>query len=324
MTDQEQSQNQLTNSAAVAATPATPAAPPPPSQSESFADFAAALNAENTGDGDSTGTETPEVTDQDAQGEVEGAGALPPETPEEKAHKSAQERINKAVAKQRAAERRADAAEASIRAMEVRFAGLEARVNGTLPSTAPKPDPNAPNPDDYEFRDVDTRYLADLSRYEARKAIAEDRQQEQAVLTRRQQEAAAQQFQANLEALEAKGAALHEDFSDVVFGDVPISKTIADLTFDSEHGPAIIYDLASNIEEAKKVSAMSPARQAAWFGRKEAERSSATPGAGVTPKVSQAPRPLSMTARGSSGTQRIDASTTDFSAFERMVKQQRK
>lgn len=248
--------------------------------------------------------------------------------------KSAQDRINKSVAKQRAAERRADAAETSNRALEARLARLEAGL--TTRNEAPKKDPNAPDPSNYKNGDIDVQYIADLSRYESRKAIADDRAANDKAASDAQAAKNKRAFEKARNKLEARGIDKYgEDFADVAFDeDVKISPTLGELLLDSDHGHEILYGLASDDKEAERIFGMSPARQAAWFGQQEAKLSSETPDADddreddeeeetprprKSPKTSQAPTPPEFRARGSSGTPRTNAATSDFAAFERMA-----
>lgn len=255
------------------------------------------------------------------------------ETPRQSS-RSAKERIGKAVAKQRIAERRADAAEAKLDAMDRRMAALEAGKPLTAGNTAPKRDPNAPSPADYENGDIDARYIADLARYTAKKATAEDRAASDKIANDKQANDRRAELMKQRDAFEAKGAEKYDDFAEVAFDDdVPVSQVVGELCLESDHGPEILYTLAGNLKEAKRVYGMTPARQAAWFGAREAELSSESSGAGDEddddepqvqrrakgPKTTQAPQPTHTSLRGNSGSPRANASTTDFATFERLA-----
>jgi hypothetical protein len=248
---------------------------------------------------------------------------------QEQRHKSAQQRINRAVAAQRAAERRADNLQRQLDKMDERFAGLEAKIAG---GGKEQRDPNEPRPDDYELGELDPKYTAAVARYHAKKTVeterttSEKKQQDQA--TERQ----IQEFQKKRDKLEADGLEKYDDFAEVVFDDnLTVSPILVELIFDSEHGADIAYQLASDPKEAAKVSAMSPQRQAAWFGRKEAEwESSASSDAGEQEdeedeepqirqpsKTTQAPLPPKRKTRGGGSTQPTSGATSDFAAFER-------
>lgn len=263
----------------------------------------------------------------------EGADADETTPAAETKRRDAQERINKAVGRQRAAERERDTLRSQNSALETRLAALEARVNA--PPLDPKVaqrrqhDPEAPSPEDYEFGELDARYISDLARHETRKEI---KQQQSAQQTQQQ---SAQQTQAQQAALQRanefkdKGLDKYDDFEDVVFdNNTPISPVLAELFFESDLGVDIAYQLASDSKEAKRVSAMTPARQAAWFGQREAELSSGSSdadeddednGSVTPPKTTRAPPPPATKTRGSGGQQQTSAATTDFAAFERMA-----
>lgn len=249
-----------------------------------------------------------------------------------RAKKDPQVRINKAIRAQRQAERERDALNSELTSMRERLARLEGGL--TKGDDKDTVDPNAPNPDKYEFGDSDVRYIRDLARYEARKEFeAQSAQQKKATETAQQRQAR-EAFEAKKNEFADKGAAKFDDFDEVVLegaanGDWPLSETVGELLFSSEYGPDIAYALASDVKEAQRVFKLSPAQQAAWFGRKEVEYSSKAQDAGdgdddaprqrQAPKVSQAPEPLATKVRGGGGTRPVTADTTDFAAFERMV-----
>jgi len=247
-------------------------------------------------------------------------------------HKSAQKRINQAIGRQRAAERRADNLEAQLSQMTQRLTALEQggqqqqQQNGK-----PKTDPNAPQPADYEYGELDAAYIRDLARYEARKEFETQTTNSQKQQRTASEQEAQQAKNQRLDAFYTKGLDIADDFEEVISDDgLKISSTLGELAMESEHGPQIIYAMASNPKEAKSVSAMSPARQAAWFGTKEAELSSEssdaeehsgqqTPQSSTSPKTTQAPPPPKGKTRGSGETQQVSPATTDFKQFERLA-----
>lgn len=261
----------------------------------------------------------------DDQGQADDAGK----------HKSAQARIDRAVGRQREAERERDAARTEKAALEARLAAIEARVNGNGNANAngqqqQRQADGVPQPTDYQYGELDAAYIRDLAKYEARQEILAQQQQHQARTTTADQQRQQEAFKAKADEFRDRGVDKYDDFEDVVFDNsVPISPIMAELAFDSDHGPDILYALAQDLKEAKRVSALSPARQAAWFGRKEAELSSeasdadedehGNPPQATSPKTPQAPPPPQTRTRGSGGPQRVSADTSDFAAFERMA-----
>lgn len=267
-------------------------------------------------------------------------------------HRSANERIGQAVAKQRAAERaledyRVEAARA-MGALEARLAALEGRpLTPTSKDGKPPVDKDAPRATDYEYGELDAGYIRDLAVYETRKAIAAEQTKQTAASQTEAQRREAQEFKAKAEKFEASGTDLYDDFTDVVVqgakdGTWPLTKTFGDLMFDSDSGPHIAYYLATHVKEAQRIMGLSPSAQAAAFGRLEAAFSSTSsdatqpengqqqqdkPGQGTPAKQAQAapgsttkaPPPLKHQARGNGGKTQVGADTTDFAAFERLA-----
>lgn len=298
---------------------------------DKFAGFA-------TKDGVVVKTEDP-APKQNANAKPIGAKAKADATAEEgepqgKKAASADDRIGQAVGRQRSAERQRDAARAEVRSLGERIARLEGGLTArTEQSTAPK----APNPKDYEGGEYDTKYISDMVDFkvEQRMATATSKVQtevNQAAQTQ-QQQAQNAAFQAKRDGFFEAASEKYDDFEDVVgSNDVPISQTIGDLALESEYGADILYELASDVKEAQKVNAMTPAKQASWFGRQEAAKeSSVTPGAdeddgdgarrqsGPKSKVSQAPAVPDYNSKGKGALPKPSPATTDFAAFEKLA-----
>ncbi len=250
-------------------------------------------------------------------------------------HKSAQDRINKAVGRQRAAERERDRLAAENATTKARIDALEARLNGgsqqQQTQQRAKVDPNAPNPADYEYGEADIKFIRDLTAYEVRKELAADKEtQSKSQQTQEQARQQAALIKARDKFLAAGETKYGADFEDLVtIDELKISPTLAQLLLDSDVGVDIAYELASDPDEAKKVSAMAPHRQAAWFGRKETEFSSESSDADEEDdnpsvvKTTKAPKPPTLKNRGGGSSQPISAATNDFAAFERMASKQK-
>lgn len=262
--------------------------------------------------------------DHDQQDQSEGAESRP--------SKSVQRRINNAVGRQRAAERARDAAERTNQQLERRLAVMEGQLQLlTGQRKAPSGD-SAPDPKNYPNGDIDARYIADLARHEGRQAAKADREESDKAARERTKAENATALQKQIAKFDAKGSEKYEDFHDVVFSDdFPLTPTLGELALSSEHGIDILYELANDTKEADRVLSMTPARQAAWFGTKEAALSSESPGADegegaegdgdtTPPKATNAPQPSTYRVRGNGGVPRINAATTDFAAFERLAK----
>lgn len=274
----------------------------------------------------------------DAEPEGEGEEGQQPGG-EGKPHKSADKRISQAVGRQRAAERRADAAEARATATEARLAAIETRLTGAQThATAPK----APDPKDFDGGEFDARYIAALARFEAKQEVAAAtttvRAEATATAQTAEQQRAQVAFTAKRDAFFETASEEFDDFEEVVGAtDVPISPTVGELALDSEFGAQIMYELASDLKEARKVHAMPAAKQAAWFGRQEAKLSSSHSDAddggegdgddgeppkrqsGPKSKVTRAPAPGEYEPRGQGTVPKVSAATPDFAQFERMA-----
>ena len=120
--------------------------------------------------------------------------AKPAAKKDDTTHRDPQKRIDQSVAKQRAAERRADLAEAKLANFEARMANLEAArgqpaIDKTKAATTSEVGP--PDPAKYQYAEADARYIRDLSLYETHKAMAEERKCNRLGKATAQQQAAA-------------------------------------------------------------------------------------------------------------------------------------
>lgn len=276
--------------------------------------------------------------------------ADPKAKPADQKHRSANERIGKAVAAQRAVEREL-AAEREARArdrgeFEARLKALETRPLTGDGKPAITIDKDAPRATDYEFGELDAGYIRDLAVHETRKAIAAERTTQTAASQTEAQRREAQELKIKADKFGAAGLEAYDDFEEVVMegaknGDWPLSKTFGDLMFDSDAGTHIAYYLATHAKEATRIMGLSPTAQAAAFGRLEAAFSSTssdateqqedqdetTPGQGKVPAVktptlgntTKATPPPKHAARGAGGKTQVGADTKDFAAFERMA-----
>jgi hypothetical protein len=205
---------------------------------------------------------TPESNAQEGSGAGEPAAAKPLEGKQgeqERRKESVQERIDKAVFKQREAERREAAALA-------RAAELERKLQ--------PPPANAP--------------LEELDRYERRKDLVDWRVDELRSEARDANshavEAAYEKFAARAEAVADRIPDLIERFSDP---NLPVSKIMGEFVADSEKGAEIAHFLADNPTEAARIKSLSDAHQGVALARLEARLSVAPP----IRKVSTAPTP---------------------------------
>jgi hypothetical protein len=240
-----------------------------------------------------------------------------------------QKRINQAVGRQRTAERALAASEARAASLEARIAALEAGNKPALTQNpAPGNDVGRPDPSKYQYGELDTKYISDLARFEARQEMQAERDRDRKSNESRREQQAQTAHAAAMAEFVDKGSEIFDDFDEVVMesakaGEWELTPVVGELILESDLGPQIAYFLATNPKEASKIAKLSPARQAAWFGQKEAELSSgkADAGKGNAPafKPSKAPPLLPNRGRGAGGAQPPSPATTDFAAFERMA-----
>lgn len=189
-----------------------------------------------------------------------------PEPGKKPRHKSAKERIDEITKARREAERRAEAAEARLAAME----------RGDKPAAQPTADLRAqiveqmgpaPNPEDakYEFGDADPQYLIDAATYnarlEAKLEVAEERAAALATEQQQQIQAAADEANTNWQKLAESGATKYEDFNETVVESAaakewPLLPLSALAVASSDNGDEIAYHLATHRDEAQKLAAL--------------------------------------------------------------------
>lgn len=272
------------------------------------------------------------------EGDDEGGDGEGESRSKSKGKQTAQERINELTRLRREAERRAEATEAELQRLREEAAARKAEADaaaddGTKGGKKPQPegenpeDDAPPSPDDFDYGELDPRYIRALAGYEAKqefnKLIEDANKKAAEERAKAQQAEARQRFEEQIE----RGSKKHDDYYEKVVegaekGQWPLSEHLGMLLVDSEVGDDIAYHLASHPEEAAQVFRQTPLEQARYFGRMEskftADQSAATgEGAGKTgeTRTPKAPPPVKP-ARGSDGKFSPSASTDDFAAFE--------
>lgn len=289
------------------------------------AEDADATPAEDTpGEDDATGTDR-EATDEEGESTGQEETAQEPK-PAPKVKRSAQDRINNAVRKQRAAEARATAAEARAEALEKEHPAPKKDL--TPPAKDVKGKDAYPSPDDFEFGELDKKYITAVAKFEAKAALAEERAaQDQTRQEKAAQELAEQHETEAMSLLETGFEKFGEEFDTLVIQGAAnnvwaLSDTLGQLMGTSAVGADIAMHLARDPKEALRVYRLPPMEQAAYFGRMEARFSSQ---GDVKPKkqvqAPKAPAPV-QPARGSGGKFSIAPDTNDFAAFEKMATKQ--
>jgi hypothetical protein len=272
-------------------------------------------------------SENPEATtESDASGEVSQPDSAatqeqkkPPKKTAAQRQAEIQARIDASTRELREIERRIEAAKTQTVATPQQ--GLTEKTQG-----ATETDKDAPKASDFEFGELDAKFIKATAEYAAEKRFktlqAESEQKvQQAALAREQAE-----NRQKLQELMLKGAEKYEDFEEVVIEGAkanvyPISEVVGRLILGSDVGRDIAYHLASHPDEARQLVGKSPLEQAAYFGRLEARFSAPASGARET-KVPQTARQATQpirSAKGGGGSTQVTGATTDFAAFERLA-----
>lgn len=270
------------------------------------------------------------LTDEEADAAV--AAALAAKTDKAKHKKDPEKRIAQAVGRQRQAERERDETvgrfSAKIEELTREIATLkQGGLTKEKAATTTVAD-GAPNPVDFEFGDMDPKYVRALARFEARQEYAEQQAKERKTVAETAEATAKAEFAAKKTALEEAGVKkFGDDFIEDVIesarrGEWALSETVGQLIFDSEVGADVAHYLATNPAEAGRLAKLSPLAAASAFGRLEAKFSSPAADATGDKKLVQAtkapPVPQSR-ARGAGGRTQVSPDTNDFAAFEAMA-----
>lgn len=245
-----------------------------------------------------------------------------------------QERIDEVVGKQREAERRA--AEFEQRLNDA-LAKLEKQQdNETKPSPVksesdePSPtDKNEDGTDKYPLGEFDPSYIKDLTKYafESQRISAEEKVKQEAEQRQMDEARAALQegWQAKLGPaqerypdFQQKGEELLSGFSDL---DQAYGEYLTARLMDMEFGPDVLYYLASNPDEARKIVDSGPAKATLALGRIEAKFMFAEEEKKLArPKTSKAPPPPPHANKGSAGVVvEVPDDTEDLDAFSRKL-----
>lgn len=285
------------------------------------ADATADTGADASTEDDTGDDNTDDAADEQASTD-EAPGSEDDEQPKQKKRhkKTAAERVEEirsATAQLRQAER-------DLQALQERMVESSNRVLTKDRDDTKKDSSDRPKPEDFEFGEVDSRYIAALVSHETKQALRAERERSETERRQQAEERKAAESNERLKEFLDAGSEKFDDFDEVVLdsarnGEWPMSDTIGELAVASEHGYDVLYHLATNPKEARQVFGKSPLEQAAYFGRLEAKfsaSSAAKPDKGV--KTSKAPPPVK-TARGANGKFQASPDTTDFKAFEALA-----
>lgn len=185
----------------------------------------------------------------------------------------------------------------------------------------------APDPTDtekYPLGSLDDRYIEDKLEWLSEKKAAD---RADAVLQRQQENERNQQAREQLTSLQEKaddlaerGSEVYDDYQEVVIeagmrGDFPLEQITFEAASEAEFGAQILYDLAMDTKEAKRVASLSPYAQIKYVQEKDAEYSSKhkprrIPGAGQPPQTQP---------RGANSRTSIRPDTDSLDDFEKLV-----
>lgn len=293
---------------------------------------------DSTGDDEPATEEETEKTEAEESAEEEGVSEdEPSEGKEEKPKSRYQKRVEELNSKYREAERRADDAERRFELLEKKLDELSKPTNKDEKETNPeetpvfesKIDPNAVDKDGnpvYPLGKHDPEYTQDLIKEalqqdrEARKSEAEKTEKQ------RETEAAQQQLQqewgskveASLEDMPdfvEKVQALDEPFEGI---DPELGVYLGNTIMGLENGPAVLYHLAENLEEAKEIVNAGPGRATIKLGQLSERLNKGKAEPAPKKKVSSAPKPPP-TNKGSGVVKgAIPVDTDDLDEFEKI------
>jgi len=190
------------------------------------------------------------------------------ETPEQKRHRSAQARIDKAVRSQRETERELDRVKRE----------LEAARTGTATVTAAEP-----KPEDFGTTE---EYVKAAAKWEATQVIQAARDTDVREARERQATQTYHEALTRFEPLVEKARAKYDDFDEVTSAPLYGPQT-QQLLFESPQGAEIAYYLGTHPQEADKINRMSLVEAARTIIKLESRFDAPPPKA-----VSQAPPPI--------------------------------
>lgn len=257
------------------------------------------------GDGDTSGAEGDTSGAEGDAGQGQGDAGQG-----DQRRRSPQDRINLAVRRQREAERRA--AEAERRLQELTTKQTPAAGDTATHEDVP------PDPTKYEYGELDTRYMRDAAKYEARqefkrlqagvdKRLAEQRQRDEAT-----------SIQRKLLDVKDRGVSKYDDFEEALeeadAAGAQITPVMAQVFAESDVAEDMIYHLAKHPQEAKKIMGLSPIAQARELGRLETKFAKQDTG-----RKPAAPAPPNNRPRGVGGKFTVGGDTNDFAAFEKLA-----
>lgn len=229
-------------------------------------------------------------------------------TEEPKSNPKLEKRFSELTKARKQAEEQAANERAAREALEARLAALEGQK-------APQKAPDAnkePQPDDYPDAFV---YAKALSEWAANEAVAKREREIQQQAEQAKQQEVMKSWQQKLDSAKAE----FPDYDDMVASStVSVSDAIRDAIIESDVGPKILYELASDDELAAKITSMSTASALKLLGKLEAkfEAKAEEPAKSKPVAVkSNAPKPINPIRGTGSQSVYTDGEQIDFQAY---------
>ena len=232
--------------------------------SENLADFNAdklGLASESSPTAAEVDKNPSEPAAKDGQSEPKLADDEATGTEEKKQNPKLEKRFSELTKARKEAEAQAAEERTKRESLEARLAALE---GNKAPTQAPEGN-KKPTPD--EFKDA-FEYAEALANWSADQALARREQEVKQKEVEAKRETVIKTWQQKLEATKAE----LPDYEDMVASsNVTVNDTVRDAILESEVGPRILYELASDDEMAEKLSTMTTAGALKLIGRLEAQ-----------------------------------------------------
>lgn len=199
--------------------------------------------------------------------------------------------------------------------------------------------PGRPDASKFEFGEIDPDYEDAMIDWRVESKLAQKQAEAQQQSAAQAEQVRAAEVQTKWGSTVEAGGAAHDDFAEKVLtpnGKWALSRDLYEMSCESAVGHEVLYHLANNPDESKRIYALTPAKQGVEFAKLEARfsepQSRTTPEKGgvkdktegnVTPfRGPRAEAPIEQ-ARGSGGrSSTFNAATTDFAAFEKGINAQ--
>jgi hypothetical protein len=226
-----------------------------------------------------------------------------------------QKRIDRVVAKQREAERKAQEFERRAAELERKLAAFQEPrpAQETAPAAASQSSPAEGEPQVENFATYEEYTRAQI-RYELQQEKKAAEAADQQRKARESLDSSLKEWRERVE--EAKKNPAYADFDEVLEGaNIPISDVMRDALLGETAGPQCAYYLATHPDEARRIAALPLARSAAEIGKLAGKLAAPEP---QKPRTSSAPKPPTpVTPKSTAPAKSIYDEDIEFNAYER-------